>query len=333
MGVKDKYDIRWNNFESRMSHSFAEIRNQEQFLDVTLAAEAADGTIEALQAHKVILSACSPILRDMLLKQSALTPHSIFMPVMLYLKGISAKDLAHILEFIYKGSVKLKQDELDDFLQVAKILQIPLDQENNQKTPSIPSIRSSWSIPTKRSAIPPSSGGGGKQQIKRKKVMLGPKSEPIANDRNQEVATPPMVKTEPSMGPLGYDLEEDLVAFEEEDKDMTDEAFKHNDSDDLGVRISAGAAVIKDTFINENVTETEEGFECKPCGKLIKHRSSLNRHVEGKHVNLGVKYQCPHCTSVARTKNSLGVHVHNYHPEMKGQGLNYDQCAIYEDCY
>ena len=49
-------NISWNNFESRLSHSFADIRDQEQFLDVTLAADTADGSVEALRAHKVIVN-------------------------------------------------------------------------------------------------------------------------------------------------------------------------------------------------------------------------------------------------------------------------------------
>ena len=89
--------------------------------------------------YKVILSACSPVLRDLLIKQSALSPHSPFMPIMLYLRGISAKDLGHVLEFIYRGSVNLHQQELDDFLAVAKSLQIPLDEEENRPNPGMQS--------------------------------------------------------------------------------------------------------------------------------------------------------------------------------------------------
>ena len=48
----EKYDITWNNFESRLSRPLAEIWSQGQFLDVTLAADAEDGSIEALRAHK-----------------------------------------------------------------------------------------------------------------------------------------------------------------------------------------------------------------------------------------------------------------------------------------
>ena len=55
---------------------------------MTLAAEDEDGSIQALRAHKVVLSAASPVLRTLLEKQSALAPNS---PVMLYLQSIPAR--------------------------------------------------------------------------------------------------------------------------------------------------------------------------------------------------------------------------------------------------
>ena len=46
------------------------------------------------------------------------------MPVMLYLRGISARGLNHVLDFIYKGSINLAQEELNDFLAVGESLQV-----------------------------------------------------------------------------------------------------------------------------------------------------------------------------------------------------------------
>ena len=200
MGSADKYDISWNNFESRLSRSFADIRDREQFLDVALAADAADGSVEVLRAHRVVLSACSPVLRNLLAKQSALASHSPVMPVMLYLRGFSAKDLSHVLEFIYRGNVNLHQYELDDFLAVARSLQIPLDEEDDNPK-GLPK-------PNKRSSPTPSSArGGGKQQIKRPKKTMSPKS---GTNGNHEMSAPEIVKMEESNEPevLGVDEEE-----------------------------------------------------------------------------------------------------------------------------
>jgi len=302
MGSADKYDISWNNFESRLSRSFADIRDQEQFLDLTLAADAADGSVEVLRAHKVVLSACSPVLRNLLVKQSVLTSHSPFMPVMLYLRGFSAKDLSHVLEFIYKGNVNLHQYELDDFLAVAKSLQIPLDEEEEDNQGALPK-------PGKRSSPTPSSA----KKIKRPKKTTSPKSD--TNGNHAEI-----VKMEESNEP-------EILEVDDEDT-----ANGYNAIDDLGERISAGAAAMKDTFIYENVEETGEGFHCKPCGKVLKYRAGLVRHVVDQHVNLGLKYQCPHCSSVSGTKSSLQSHMSKKHPEIRVKP-NYDQCAIYGEAY
>ena len=38
--------------------------------------------------------------------------------------------------------------------------------------------------------------------------------------------------------------------------------------DDLGEKIAAGAAAMKDAFVQDNVSTTEDGcFRCEPCGK------------------------------------------------------------------
>ena len=50
--------------------SFGNFRDEEDFFDVTLAADSSNGSIEALRAHKLILSACSPVLRSLLKEQS-----------------------------------------------------------------------------------------------------------------------------------------------------------------------------------------------------------------------------------------------------------------------
>ena len=62
------------NFEFNLS--FGNIRDEDDFFDVTLAADAANGSIEALRAHKLILSAASPVLRSLLREQSRLSGSS-----------------------------------------------------------------------------------------------------------------------------------------------------------------------------------------------------------------------------------------------------------------
>ena len=57
----EKFCLKWNEFEANIGVAFKELRNDKDFFDVTLACED-----EQLQAHKVILSACSPFFRTVL---------------------------------------------------------------------------------------------------------------------------------------------------------------------------------------------------------------------------------------------------------------------------
>ena len=108
----DKFCLRWNDFESQLSGSFKEIRESKDFFDVTLVSDE-----RQLEAHKVIISACSPFFRDILRRN----PHQ---HPMLYLRGVKHKELESVLDFIYHGEVNVAQNDLNSFLAVAEELQI-----------------------------------------------------------------------------------------------------------------------------------------------------------------------------------------------------------------
>jgi len=57
--------LRWNNYQSSITSAFENLRDDEAFVDVTLACEG-----RSIKAHRVVLSACSPYFRE-LLKVSA----------------------------------------------------------------------------------------------------------------------------------------------------------------------------------------------------------------------------------------------------------------------
>jgi len=65
MASSEKFCLRWNDFESNISTAFQELREDKDFFDVTLACDESQ-----IQAHKVILSACSQFFRTVLKKQT-----------------------------------------------------------------------------------------------------------------------------------------------------------------------------------------------------------------------------------------------------------------------
>ena len=59
--ASEKFCLRWNDYESNLGKSFDEIRYEKDFFDVTLVCE--DTQIEA---HKLILGACSTFFKNVL---------------------------------------------------------------------------------------------------------------------------------------------------------------------------------------------------------------------------------------------------------------------------
>ena len=110
MGSSEKFCLRWNDFESNISTAFRELRDDKDFFDVTLACDD-----EQIQAHKVILSACSPFFRGILRRNPHANP-------LLYLKGVKFTDLQSVLNFMYHGEVNVAQEVLTLILNGRKFL-------------------------------------------------------------------------------------------------------------------------------------------------------------------------------------------------------------------
>lgn len=81
-------------------------------VDCTLGAEG-----KSLQAHKVVLSACSPYLEDLLTKHYDKHP-------ILILKDVRFEELKAMVDYMYRGEVNVAHDKLNTFLQAAESLQI-----------------------------------------------------------------------------------------------------------------------------------------------------------------------------------------------------------------
>jgi len=119
----EKFCLRWNDFEANISTAFRELREDKDFFDVTLACDD-----DQLQAHKVILSACSPFFRTILKRNKHEHP-------LLYLKGVKYIDLVAVLNFMYHGEVNVAQEELNSFLAVAEELKVKgLTQNGSEKS-------------------------------------------------------------------------------------------------------------------------------------------------------------------------------------------------------
>ena len=168
--MSDKFCLRWNDFESNISSALKDLKDDEDLQNVTLVA--GDSQV---QAHKLILSACSPFFRSVLKRNKHSHP-------LLYLKGVRYPDLVALVDFIYYGSVNIAQDDLNSFLAVAEDLKIKgLTQGESESKPG-PTPESSKQNLQRTPAPPP---------------RHLPASLPVSQEDDIQEVPPLPVKTEP----------------------------------------------------------------------------------------------------------------------------------------
>ena len=96
------------NFRENVVEHLKQIWRSQDFTDVTLVSS--DGS--KVEAHKTVLSSSSSFFREILKFEK--TKHSGSM--LLYMRGVSHKELDLLMEFIYTGECEVEVAELKEVL-------------------------------------------------------------------------------------------------------------------------------------------------------------------------------------------------------------------------
>ncbi|KAI5701446.1 hypothetical protein M8J75_009661 [Diaphorina citri] len=110
--MPEQYSLKWNNFHANLTTGFHGLFEDEDLVDVSLAVEG-----KIIQAHKVILSVCSPYFK------SLFRIHPEKHPIV-FLKDVGYSEVIGLLQFMYQGQVDISQEQLAEFLRVAEMLQV-----------------------------------------------------------------------------------------------------------------------------------------------------------------------------------------------------------------
>ena len=89
-----------------------EMLTSDEFTDVTLVTD----DKKTIKAHRNILSACSPVFKN-ILQMEITNTHPI-----IYLRGIQYLEIESILQLIYLGEAKFYEERTNEFLAVSKNL-------------------------------------------------------------------------------------------------------------------------------------------------------------------------------------------------------------------
>jgi len=339
--ASEKFCLRWNDFETNISTAFRELRDDKDFFDVTLACNG-----DQIQAHKVILSACSPFFRNILRRN----PHQ---HPLLYLKGVKYSDLQSVLNFMYHGEVNVAQEELNSFLSVAEELSVKGLTQNQSSTQNNKS--ENYSVPKPQMIKPPIPQPSERDQQQPKKPRQVPPAVQNSNQRvDDDIQEVVPVKSEPKDPPppsqslppppqqqlfspaqqqghvLAQADDEQALAYPD---DSYEDYGQYGDEQEyhggmagmsgLGNHPGAAGAEGAEGYSFQDPSELQQfvrkdpydgKFHCTVCGKFSHKIGACTRnHVESQHFPNMFTYPCGQCTKIYRTKTSLFNHRSRKH--------------------
>jgi len=296
----EKFCLRWNDFEKNISTSFSELRDDKDFFDVTLACD--DNQI---QAHKVILSACSSFFRSVLKKN----PHQ---HPLLYLKGVRYEDIISVLNFMYHGEVNVAQEDLNSFLSVAEDLQVKGLTQNNQKDQ-----QTHLKATTERkhlsesSPIPPTHRQDKQQRVRHSYEDISRTKEAIEIERDipdplpqiKTEASAPVIESEaddPNQMVLSSDYQGDNSGYEEYPQEYEEQPVQYE-----AVGVNQGMVRASST----GWTNAPKPFPCLYCSKSFSNQNSLQKHTKS---HTGQTY-CDICDKNFSNVPNLRAHINTVH--------------------
>ncbi|XP_023329068.1 protein tramtrack, beta isoform isoform X11 [Eurytemora carolleeae] len=293
--MAEKFCLKWNDFERNISSAFRDIREEKEFFDITIACED-----EQMQAHKVILSACSPFFRSVLKRN----PHQ---HPLVFLKGVSLKDLRAVLNFMYHGEVNVAQEDLNSFLQVAEDLRVKgLTQNNSSSSNSQPKSKSesrSESRPRRRSSGEPNSAP--------KRFRPDPPAVVAdTEDDIQEVEEVVPVKAEPIAPPIVSVADPGTMAMYEDETSGGTMMLDENNFDEYGQDYDQDEYTEQNFMVAGQDGSSELNY-CPICEKELS-LSNRRRHWNEVHGN-NAAVQCEICLKVLKNKAGLKGHLRTSH--------------------
>ena len=147
--MAEDFLLNWNDHHTLFFQGAERLCQSEEFTDVTLAADS-----KFFKAHRLVLSICSPFFEALFRRLGPDKP-------VIFLKDISAKHLELLMQYMYKGEIRVKEDELVTVLNAAQSLEIRglTDNSEPKKTDKLNNLRQisskpSQVVPVERKSVP-----------------------------------------------------------------------------------------------------------------------------------------------------------------------------------
>ena len=295
---QEKYSMTmtWKSYSDHLKSMMKEMMINNDLSDVTLVTE----DKKHISANINILSACSPVFKEILKKDKNSSP-------IMYLRGIQYSEMDSIMHYIYLGEATFYAERMNEFLSVAKSLEIKELCNVESVSTSYPQVESSLCDQERPT-----------EKLEDITFISDEITEPEAQQKSGGVVD------------LNYDCD---IA---QDQDRQTE--KLEDETEICDEITETEAQRRGRFV-----PVSSKYECEQCDKIFGDRTRLNchkksvhevvkyfcgecdyqtssqsnltRHNQGRHE--GVGHACDHCEYTAASKSTLNRHVQSVHDGVK----------------
>ena len=307
--MDQSFNLQWKTFPDHLLETFKHLGEEGHFADVTLVS---DDEIQ-IPAHKMVLSACSPVLKSLLVNN----PHKNFL---LYLRGIKQSELQAIVNFMYYGETQVFESRINEFISVAQDLEIKEigkmeNGQRNDKTEKKPDEA---------------------QTMKDESKQFKPKDEDQLNcteeenDIEGEAQTPDVdlnINRHPSETPI-YSIETDpTISVNEErvhlENSLSNEIVNSENSDDVNLQPKDNLETkmhpldSKRRFAPKRNGRNSTGrYKCEQCDYRAEREGTVRSHVESAHE--GRTFNCDQCEFSSGFQKGLSYHKQRKHPTNLG---------------
>jgi len=266
---EDKFCLRWNDFQQSISQSFQDFR--EDLVDVTIFCGK-----KKVEAHRLVLCACSGVFRDLILKNTAQNPSILLFDVELV-------ELYNLLDFMYKGEVSVSQDRLQRFLDLAEKLEVKgLYQQGNPDNEK-PKSAARQSQPTYLKAQPEI------KSVNNEAKICEPVVRVVENDHDDVDIV--AVKHEKDT--------EDIVTIAAPEYPIEEiQSYEYDSYDTNSASEDPGFMYGHSSFSRDDKMNNFGDYPCILCGKSYKTAGSLKNHRSLYHRDEITKNKCPNYTII-----------------------------------
>jgi len=308
ISTSDDFLLTKNNFELCTKNAFKNLINETEFSDVTLACS----DDKQVQAHKVILGACSPFFKKIFRKN----PHQ---NLLLYLKGVEHKDLKAILEFMYLGETKINKNHLDSFLNAAQELKVdglifpeanePEGKESEEMSKTLEeTAEKEFDSSAKRFRVE-SESEENKENYDESGDYMRESSSGTDENEEEKAEKNDIDRENETAGKFKCDLCDVYITHKW--NMMRHKVRVHG----VGNKESRSPMTLSNA--KDSSMEMEESnpkiYACDQCSFTSAHPTSIKRHIQAKHE--GIRHKCQVCDFHASQTHDLKRHTMRLHPE------------------